>query len=344
MDISDGVSIIVPIYNAAKYLRFTLDSILSQTYTNYELILVNDGSTDDTELICFDYAKHNEKVYYFYKTNGGLSSARNYGILHARGKWLSFVDSDDYLCPDFYETLIKSSVDSDYDVIISTFRLITREKLVSEGPSAVIKIGGINELSAQNFEECKAKWPMLDGIPGVMGMVWKKLYRKDVITKYDLSFTTIQSEDELFDLQYCGYINSFRSIKYAGYCYIDASGSMCKLNKNIVEHDWISAVWQSYEIIKKRFEVDDEAYWNNVCFRMLVRYSAYIRKGYFKDTRIPYKQRIARWNEVVNDSYFKKMRWKHTWTISTKVCYILSKFKLYYIGDFILLMIDGRRE
>lgn len=75
---------------------------------------------------------------------------------------------------------------------------------------------------------------------------------------------------------------------------------------------------------------------------MLVRYSAYIRKGYFKDTRIPYLKRMKRWKEVIDDSYFKRMKWKHTWTLSTKICFILSKFRLYYIGDFVLLFIDGR--
>ena len=99
------VSIIVPIYNVEKYLRKCIDSILAQTYTNYELLLIDDGSPDSCGEICKEYLT-NARVSYYRKENGGLSDARNYGIDRAKGDYLMFVDSDDYLHPRCLEVLV----------------------------------------------------------------------------------------------------------------------------------------------------------------------------------------------------------------------------------------------
>ena len=91
------ISVIVPVYNVEEYLKQCLDSILEQTFSNYEVILVNDGSTDSSGLICQEYAEKDARIRYFEKENGGLSDARNYGIEQAQGEYLTFVDSDDFL-------------------------------------------------------------------------------------------------------------------------------------------------------------------------------------------------------------------------------------------------------
>ena len=96
------ISVIVPVYNSEKRLHKCIDSILGQTYTNFELLLINDGSTDTSGDICEEFAEKDERIKVFHKKNGGASSARNIGIDNAKGEYICFVDSDDYVSDDIY--------------------------------------------------------------------------------------------------------------------------------------------------------------------------------------------------------------------------------------------------
>ena len=112
------ISIIVPVYKVEKYLKKCVDSILAQTFSDFELILVDDGSPDNSGRICDDYAKKDARVRVVHKQNGGLSSARNAGIEVAKGKYLGFVDSDDYIAEDMYELLYKAITKEEADLSI----------------------------------------------------------------------------------------------------------------------------------------------------------------------------------------------------------------------------------
>jgi glycosyltransferase involved in cell wall biosynthesis len=114
--VEDLLSIIVPVYKAEKYLRRCIESILVQSYQNYELILVDDGSPDDSGLICDEYAKKDSRIKSFHKSNGGLSSARNFGLDIAAGIYVGFVDSDDWITPDMYEHLVGLCKKHDVDI------------------------------------------------------------------------------------------------------------------------------------------------------------------------------------------------------------------------------------
>lgn len=115
------ISIVVPVYNVEEYLKQCLDSILEQTYSNWELILVNDGSTDSSGLICQEYAEKDARIRYFEKENGGLSDARNYGIEQAQGEYLTFVDSDDFLDASHLSVLYNALVNNDADISIANY-------------------------------------------------------------------------------------------------------------------------------------------------------------------------------------------------------------------------------
>lgn len=110
------VSIIVPIYNMEKYLGRCIDSILVQTHTNIEVILVDDGSTDSSPQVCDDYAKRDPRIKVIHKSNGGLSSARNAGLDIATGDYIGFVDSDDYISTDMYKVLAERLDNSDCEI------------------------------------------------------------------------------------------------------------------------------------------------------------------------------------------------------------------------------------
>lgn len=115
------VSIIVPVYKVEKYLNRCIDSILKQTYTNFECILVDDGSPDNCPTICDEYAKIDSRIKVIHKTNGGLSSARNAGLEICQGKYISFIDSDDWISDIMIETLYKAIISKKADISICKF-------------------------------------------------------------------------------------------------------------------------------------------------------------------------------------------------------------------------------
>ena len=106
------ISIIVPVYNAENTLNRCIDSILSQTFCNWELLLIDDGSFDRSGKICDEYAAKNQQINVFHKLNGGVSSARNYGLIKSQGEWVTFIDGDDYIEPNYLSTLL-SNVNAD---------------------------------------------------------------------------------------------------------------------------------------------------------------------------------------------------------------------------------------
>ena len=122
------VSIIVPVYNVEQYLRRCIESILSQTYHNFELILVDDGSTDSSGAICDEYALADERIHVIHKPNGGVSSARNAGIDTAKGEYILFVDSDDRVEPQHISNMIPSA---DEDLVRAGFKRMKNSIIIS---------------------------------------------------------------------------------------------------------------------------------------------------------------------------------------------------------------------
>ena len=116
------ISIIVPIYNVENYLRQCLDSIISQTYQNFECLLINDGSPDNSADICREYVSKDSRFSYFEKENGGVSSARNFGIECSKGQYITFIDSDDWVDSDYLEVLYRALIEEQADIAISTYK------------------------------------------------------------------------------------------------------------------------------------------------------------------------------------------------------------------------------
>ena len=124
---NDLISIIVPIYNVEKYLRMCLDSIENQTYSNIEVLLIDDGSTDDSCKICQEYVSRDSRFRYIKKENGGASDARNFGIARAKGEYLSFVDSDDWLSLTYVEDLYQTSIRTHSDTVVSHYTIYSEK-------------------------------------------------------------------------------------------------------------------------------------------------------------------------------------------------------------------------
>lgn len=128
----DLISVIVPVYKVEKYLKRCVDSILAQTYPCLEVILVDDGSPDGCPAICDEYAREDRRVRVIHKENGGLSDARNAGIDAAKGKFLGFVDSDDYVHPRFYELLLQALKEEGADIAGCDVKKVCKTEKIEE--------------------------------------------------------------------------------------------------------------------------------------------------------------------------------------------------------------------
>ena len=121
------ISVIIPVYNTESYIGLCLESLVKQTYTNFEVLMIDDGSTDNSGRICQEYTESDSRFHYYRKENGGVSSARNLGIEYSRGDYLTFVDSDDWVEEDYLEVLYSALVSESASVSISTYKRFSME-------------------------------------------------------------------------------------------------------------------------------------------------------------------------------------------------------------------------
>lgn len=187
------ISVIVPVYNTEKYLHRCIDSILAQTFTDFELLLIDDGSKDNSGTICDEYAAMDSRVRVFHKENGGVSSARNLGLDNARGEWISFVDSDDWIEPILIESCI-GVISETHNIDIIRYGYYEEEPLNKR----VIRCGtNDNEviLSLITFyEKC--------GNYCYWGFVWNTAFKKDLIGELRFDENINYCEDHIFTYEY----------------------------------------------------------------------------------------------------------------------------------------------
>ena len=126
----DLISIIIPVYKVEKYIYKCIDSVLNQTYKNLEIILVDDGSPDKCPEICEEYAKKDNRIKIIHKKNGGLSDARNAGLKVATGKYIGFVDSDDYIEKDMYQVLYNNIIKTNSDISIVNLKEVKENEII----------------------------------------------------------------------------------------------------------------------------------------------------------------------------------------------------------------------
>lgn len=170
------ISIIVPVYNVEKYLNRCVESILAQTYDNLEIILVDDGSPDNCGNICDEYAKKDSRIIVLHKTNGGLSDARNRGINIAKGKYIGFVDSDDYIEKDMFEILYNLCKENNADISMISYKEIENGIIINENSKYTNKIFEYNNIEAikELLKDEKIK-----------NYAWNKLYKKELFDEIE---------------------------------------------------------------------------------------------------------------------------------------------------------------
>ncbi|HEL1736620.1 TPA: glycosyltransferase [Streptococcus suis] len=170
------ISIIVPVYNVENYLDECIRTVLAQTYSNWELLLINDGSTDSSGTICDDYAKGDERIYIKHiKKSKGVSEARNTGLSLAKGEYITFLDSDDGICEDFLETCLTTAIQHDVDIVIGHFFIWDENQqtfyyFVEQSQKDTIEL-----ISAQEALNRQVVWKNLNTAPFVVA--WGKVFK-----------------------------------------------------------------------------------------------------------------------------------------------------------------------
>ena len=220
------VSIVVPIYNAENYLRRCVDSILNQEYTDFELLLVNDGSTDASGDICEEYGDQDPRVIVIQKENTGVSDSRNRALDRARGKYLQFLDSDDWITPDATRLFVRAAEEYGCDMVISDFYRVVGERLSTKGD--------IEEEGVLTREEFAAHM-MENPADFYYGVLWNKLYRRDIVEEHNLRMDTDINwcEDFMFNLEYIRYAKVFYALHAPIYYYVKRKGSLASQGINI---------------------------------------------------------------------------------------------------------------
>lgn len=225
---SSLVTIIVPVYNAEKYLCQCVESIINQTYDNLEIILVDDGSTDDSSTICDEYANKDSRVRVIHKRNGGVSSARNVGLDGANGVYVAFVDADDYIELDLvakaYEAITASGAD------LLKFG-VYEEYYATTGQLVGSKAFSPKNFLADNKEIIKAKAVELELVP-LFGYMCNSFYRNCKLNSTRLNPKIKVNEDFDFNIRYINNISCVQGIDYCGYHYAKRANESVSTSTN----------------------------------------------------------------------------------------------------------------
>ena len=226
------VSVIIPVYNCENYIDKCIKSILFQSYKNIEIIIVNDGSLDNTEEIIKKYILFDKRIKYFTQENLGPSIARNKGIENASGEYLVFVDSDDSINKLYLEKLLNKIKSDNYDIACCGY--------IDESKYGVVSLNDFwknkDSLDKQEFLDC-----LFNGVGGVL---WGKILRRDIIVqnKIRMNPKIFMSEDLIFILEYCKYSNKFGVINENLYYYN-------RLNKNSISSNIDISYLENYILL-----------------------------------------------------------------------------------------------
>ena len=307
------VSIIIPVYNTEKYLKRCLDSVVSQTYQNIEIILVDDGSTDSSGAICDDYSNKDSKITVYHNDNRGVSEARNAGIDVAKGKYILFVDSDDSISLDTVDILRDNT--SEFDIVMAG------HNIYSSNYKAVYSWKPTNS-SKETYSRDEALMRMFDYrsitnekyTHGYIGYSVNKLFKKSIIDEYNIRFNNNISynEDRLFVVSYllnCRNLCIINSSTYYYYLNSDCATEKSK-NIDISQFDKYYSEIKAFDLMLKMLRYDDKLYY--LCmFESLKRsFKLYLKinKECLMQKKRVAKEVISRSNILIRED---KLRYKY---------------------------------
>ena len=324
------VSIILPVYNAQNHIARCLESICAQSWQNIEVIVLNDGSKDQSLPVCEAFHAKDERIVLVDKANSGVSDTRNLGLKLASGKYVQFVDSDDYIDPDFTEHLVTAAEQNNADLVIAPYKMVipagatkpeqVLDKLQDElGVMTVARPPEVREygfLPAGVYTQDEFARHLMDKPASYFyGVLWNKLYRRDLLVDHQIQFTSEVrwAEDLLFNMQYLEYANVLVSIPEAGYYYVQNPQSIChtQINPATIVQNKIQ-VFRYYKDLYTRLGMYEQVRPQLYKFLVDIAESTYPSgpfkevideaKAYWKDAREDVQTRTAeareRWNDM----------------------------------------------
>lgn len=233
------VSIIIPVYNVEKYLNKCIESVVSQTYKNLDIIIIDDGSKDSSGKMCDEWASKDKRIRVIHKTNGGLSDARNVGIEHAKGNYISFVDSDDFIENDMIEVLLKEIKENNCDISICGYykTYVDKDEIIDNSKEIFVmnKIEAIDRMNILGSYDVSA---------------WGKLFNISLIK--DIRFPVGKLSEDWF-VMYKIFYNANRICYNPNpkYHYVQRAGGISKNNPKI-NYDAIQAAKECMEFIEEK--------------------------------------------------------------------------------------------
>ncbi len=265
MEQNELVSIIIPVYNAEQYLGECIQSIIEQDYENWELILVDDGSKDESYKICLEYAKADTRIRVFHNENHGVSFTRNFGMSEAKGAYLCFIDADDKILPDYIRHLRNGIIETNADVVFCGYQFLYENHYVQKVPRIKAGTYCFEDLSYRAIDD-----GTLSGI--LFGAVWGAIYRAEVVRKNNIQFNSAvrRNEDGLFNLELLPKVTKVAISEYTGYIYRQWKASSKKSNQFTVsdELNHVSSIiaerCQGYADVEKQLRCRELSiiFWN----------------------------------------------------------------------------------
>lgn len=216
------ISVIVPVYNVEKYLSQCIESILNQTFNNLELILIDDGSTDNSGEICDEYAIKDNRIRVIHKENGGISSARNTGLNATKGDYIAFVDSDDYIAMDMFEKMLDIAIKTNADMVkcgFNEFNINSVKRTVNFGKQEILE----NDVNG-----CSLLHLYFQNVLYIVA--WNAIYKRDLAVKVRFPERLI-NEDNYSAGLYLYYAKKIVCMNEALYYYRDVSNGLSKVGK-----------------------------------------------------------------------------------------------------------------
>ena len=291
------VSVIVPVYNSEKYLEKCLDSVAEQTLEDIEIIAVNDGSSDRSVEILENYAKiYPNKLKVLHKENGGLSDARNFGMRHAQGEYIGFVDSDDWVEKDMFELMYQKAKEESYDVVVCDFKEIRNGR----------EIPYTSEVQADGQGKEYIKANMLE----IYSAAWNKIYKKEILDE-NLFTKGIWHEDVEFLYRVLPRINSIGVVHKCLYNYLIRKGSISN-SANIKMYDQVrnwNSLMKFYKDngIYNEYKEEIEYCYVRYLFALFVKSAtAFDRQGFKKAVEEAIKNVKATVPNYKNNRYLKQ--------------------------------------
>ncbi|WP_291593831.1 glycosyltransferase family 2 protein [Bacteroides sp.] len=366
------ISIVVPVYNAGNTIERCINSVISQKYLNWELILVDDGSSDSSGVICDEYARKDSRVKVFHKPNEGVSSARNLALDKAAGKWVTFVDSDDMIRPKFLEYFVEGTKKDDFQLAFLT-------DYISDYQGRII-VNHVADAAFWDEQDITAFLRQYVDAP-ILKAVHSKFFVTEIIQKNSVCFNHAvrAGEDHLFVLEYLKYIHAAKVIEGIGYIYYLPYNYSLKYGQSITEITYkLGLMEEQMELIEKKFKIDlalskkrkwhhglsgvnvVELYDNRIFTEFLHWYNVKIGEDYASDVKCNREARVANiLLQIVGRAAYRKkyemllsllcLHIKQAdyalcaFSRSTKVILFVASLRLKWLLKFFLSLVYGYR-